>query len=117
MGTLSGYTRSNFFAGGIAARYHTSSAVVSSVAAQSTCIQGGFVRQICCFIGLIGLFCFPLTAEGADVAPPPTAAEVAKTGELDLTFTRRSPLSTRKEIARRLTLPEAELGDDYDLAT
>lgn len=38
-----------------------------------------------------------------------------QTGELDLTFTERSPLSNPKEIARRLTMKEQDLAIDYDL--
>jgi hypothetical protein len=44
------------------------------------------------------------------------AAALIQTGELDLTFTQRSPLSSRKELATRLTMKEAEMGADYDLA-
>jgi hypothetical protein len=36
--------------------------------------------------------------------------------ECNLTFTQRSPLSNRHEIARRLSLDETDMGADYDLA-
>jgi hypothetical protein len=51
----------------------------------------------------------PITAP--DSAPPP------QTGDITLNFTQRSPLSSRKEIARRLALKESDLADDYDLTT
>jgi hypothetical protein len=47
---------------------------------------------------------------GADKAPP-------QTGELVLTFHQRSPLSSRKEVARRLSEKEYDAKDDYDLST
>ena len=46
-------------------------------------------------------------------ATQPSAA--AKTGKFDVTFTERSPQSRRPELARRLNLDEAGMGDDYDL--
>ena len=63
---------------------------------------------------LIGIL---ISTVAARAEGPATAPAEAKTGELDLTFTQRSPLSARKELARRLNLKEAELGADYDLAT
>jgi hypothetical protein len=50
-----------------------------------------------------------------DAAATQPAAQV-QTGEIDLTFTQRSPLSSRKEIARRLSMDESTMGDDYDLS-
>lgn len=47
----------------------------------------------------------------------PSNASAPKTGEITLKFTQRSPLSSRREIARRLGMKEAVLGPDYDLAT
>jgi hypothetical protein len=47
-------------------------------------------------------------------ATQPTAQ--LQTGDLDLTFTQRSPLSTPQEIARRLNVTPTSLGDDYDLS-
>jgi len=44
---------------------------------------------------------------GRSAATLPAAP--AKTGEFDLVFTQRSPLSTRKELAHRLNLKEAEM--------
>src|ERR1700689_4776524 len=52
----------------------------------------------------------------ADDAPATQPAVPVKTGEFDLTFTERSPLSTPKELARRLNLKPASLGADYDLS-
>jgi hypothetical protein len=48
--------------------------------------------------------------------PYRSTALAVKTGEVDLTFTQRSPLSTPKEIARRLNVREHDLGPDYDLS-
>jgi hypothetical protein len=39
-----------------------------------------------------------------------------KTGEIDLIFSERSPLSAPREVARRLSLKENEVSPDYDLA-
>jgi hypothetical protein len=44
------------------------------------------------------------------------APAAVKTGDFDVTFTERSPLSAMGEIARRLRLKDAEMGDDYDLS-
>lgn len=52
----------------------------------------------------------------ADDAPATRPAGQVKTGELDLTFTERNPLSAPKELARRLNLKEADMGADYDLS-
>jgi hypothetical protein len=65
---------------------------------------------------VFGVVVAMFAAQAEVPATAPTTAEI-KTGELDLTFTQRSPLSTRKELARRLNLKLSELGEDYDLAT
>ena len=52
-------------------------------------------------------------ADGAATTQP---APAVKTGAITLTFTTRSPLSTPKELARRLNLKLTDLGPDYDLA-
>jgi hypothetical protein len=49
-------------------------------------------------------------------APSTQPAAPVKTGELDLTFTERSPISAPKEMARRLNLKDADLGEDYDIS-
>lgn len=60
-----------------------------------------------CLIALLSLTVVACTS----AAPP-------KTGEITLTFTQRSPLSSPKEIARRMSCPESQLdGGDYDLTT
>lgn len=51
----------------------------------------------------------------AGPASGPSSATPPQTGEITLTFSQRSPLSSRKDIARRLGAPEALLRDDYDL--
>lgn len=58
-----------------------------------------------------------LSLAAAAPATGPANASPPKTGEITLTFTQRSPLSSRKEIARRLGAKESELRDDYDLTT
>ncbi|HWE92405.1 MAG TPA: tetratricopeptide repeat protein [Tepidisphaeraceae bacterium] len=59
-----------------------------------------------------------LSLAAAAPATAPGNASPPQTGEITLTFTQRSPLSSRKEIARRLALPESKLpGGDYDLTT
>lgn len=63
-----------------------------------------------CFIALLSLAAAAPATGPANPSPP-------KTGEIALNFTQRSPLSSRKEIARRLGLKESVLGPDYDLST
>jgi hypothetical protein len=53
----------------------------------------------------------------ADAPPSTQPTTRIQTGELDLTFTQRSPLSTPKDLARRLNLMTYSLGDNYDLST
>jgi hypothetical protein len=66
---------------------------------------------------LLAIVCFELTGLVRADAPPSTQPTTPiQTGEVDLTFTQRSPLSTPKEIARRLKLTPASLGADYDLS-
>jgi hypothetical protein len=55
-----------------------------------------------------------ITPIRADTPPSSQPAPQVQTGEVDLTFTQRSPLSTPKEIARRL---KANPDKDYDLST
>jgi hypothetical protein len=52
----------------------------------------------------------------ADDVPATQPSGAPKTGEFDLTFTQRSPLSARSELAQRLNLKESAMGDDYDLS-
>lgn len=64
------------------------------------------------------LICAALLSLAA--AAPATAPDNAlppQTGELTLKFTQRSPLSSRAEVARRLSCKESDLHDDYDLTT
>jgi hypothetical protein len=49
-------------------------------------------------------------------ADSPPATQPAQTGDLVLTFTERAPQSTPKEIARRLSLKDADIAPDYDLS-
>ena len=58
-----------------------------------------------------------LLLAAAAPATAPAGASAAQTGEITLNFTQRSPLSSRKELARRLSFQESRLGDDYDLKT
>jgi hypothetical protein len=58
-----------------------------------------------------------LSLVAAGPATAPSDASPPRTGDIVLNFTQRSPLSSRKEMARRLTCKESELGDDYDLTT
>jgi len=48
----------------------------------------------------------------ADPAAPPQLAP----GASDITFTERSPLSSKAELAKRLNLKLSDMGDDYDLS-
>jgi len=66
-------------------------------------------------LAIIACFAIPKPIR-ADAAPSTQPAAQIKTGEIDLTFTQRSPLSTQKEIARRLKATPASLGEDYDLS-
>lgn len=65
------------------------------------------------WVGLCLLAAVPVAA----VAAAPGDAAAPQTGEVTLKFTRRSPLSSRKELARRISCKESELGDDYDITT
>jgi hypothetical protein len=65
----------------------------------------------------IGLACLgPLHPADADSTPSTQPTGVAATGDLDLTFTDRSPLSKPAELARRLNLKPADVAVDYDLS-
>ena len=46
-----------------------------------------------------------------------SSASFAQIGDVDLTFTERSPLSTKAELGRRLSIKQSEMGNDYDLPT
>ena len=72
------------------------------------------VRKGCSHWLAAMVFAVVLAAHHVQAALPETAPSAAR-GEIDLTFTQRSPISTRKELARRLNFKESELGDDYDL--
>jgi hypothetical protein len=52
----------------------------------------------------------------ADEVTATQPAVQVKTGTFDLTFKNRSPLSTPKELARRLSLKPADVATDYDLS-
>jgi hypothetical protein len=67
------------------------------------------VIAACVFVPVAG---FSQTQDALATQP---AAQL-QTGELDLTFTQRSPLSTPQEIARRLNVTPTSLGDNYDLS-
>jgi hypothetical protein len=56
------------------------------------------------------------TSVRADDAPTTQPAVRVETGELDFTFTQRSPLSAPKELGRRLNLKKADTRADYDLS-
>ncbi len=62
------------------------------------------------------LFFLALISSARALADTPTTAP-AKTGDLDLTFTERSPLSDPKDLARRLNLKPADVANDYDLSS
>jgi hypothetical protein len=62
-------------------------------------------------LGVI-ILCLRAFADAPASAP---TTEPTKTGEFDITFTERSPLSAPREIARRMNLREHDLGADYDL--
>ena len=51
-----------------------------------------------------------------DTSPATQPAGGPKTGDFDIVFTQRSPLSARAELAQRLNLKESDMGDDYDLS-
>src|SRR5579872_3339224 len=53
---------------------------------------------------------------GADAPPATQPAASVQTGEVNLTFTERSPLSKTEELARRLYLKPADVKEDYDLS-
>ena len=74
--------------------------------------------KITALAGLVGcLVCYLLLPFVRADAPATTqsAAGVA-TGEIDLTFTDRSPLSKPEELERRLVLKTADVSPDYDLS-
>ncbi len=52
--------------------------------------------------------------QGADV-PSTQPGGAARTGDFDLSFTQRSPLSSREELSKRFNFQLADMGDDYDL--
>jgi hypothetical protein len=58
------------------------------------------------------------TASAGAPTTGPASAPPPQTGDIKLTFSQRSPLSSPKEIARRISLKESDLaGGDYDLTT
>jgi hypothetical protein len=76
------------------------------------CPMNRHVGIFCCVIACI--VCeFAVTNVRAD--EPATTQSVA-TGDIDLTFTERSPLSKPEELARRMNLKESEVSPDYDLS-
>lgn len=58
-----------------------------------------------------------LSLVAAAPASGPANASPPQTGEITLKFTQRSPLSSQKEIARRLVVKESDLREDYDLSS
>lgn len=66
-------------------------------------------------VAFVAWFASP-RATWADSAAATQPTSPVKTGEVELTFTERSPLSTQKEVARRLNLKPAELQGDYILS-
>ena len=61
-------------------------------------------------MALVAIGGIPCLGQNDPATQPPA------TGELDLTFTQRSPLSDPKELARRLHLKPADVKEDYDLS-
>ena len=72
-------------------------------------------RLILWLVAGFAVFSQQMQCRASDASTTQPAVQ-AKTGALDLTFTERSPLSTPKELARRLNLKESELDPDYDLS-
>jgi hypothetical protein len=66
------------------------------------------------FPGLRSFCILTLLSTPAFAADAPAAA---KTGDVDLTFTARSPQSDPKDLAKRLSLKAAEMAEDYDLSS
>jgi hypothetical protein len=48
--------------------------------------------------------------------PAPAPLRMVPSNEYNLTFNQRSPLSTKAELARRLSVDPDAMGDDYDLS-
>lgn len=65
------------------------------------------------FLALALLAC---PAAQADDQPATTQPAPYKTGDFDITFTQRSPLSAYPELVKRLNLPPDKAGKDYDLS-
>jgi hypothetical protein len=72
-------------------------------------------RRILVAVCAIVFATYWITPGSARADEPATTQSVA-TGDLDLTFTERSPLSKPQELARRMNLKESEVSPDYDLS-
>jgi hypothetical protein len=65
----------------------------------------------------LGLACSsPLRPAHADPSPSTQPTGTAPTGDLNLIFTDRSPLSEPADLAKRLNLKPADIAADYDLS-
>jgi hypothetical protein len=65
-----------------------------------------------CFVAFVVCGISPINVR----ADEPTTQSSPPTGDIDLTFTVRSPLSKPEELARRMSLKESEVSPDYDLS-
>ncbi len=66
------------------------------------------------FVAAVAI-CWAGPCHGADV-PSTRPGGAARTGDFDLTFAQRSPLSSREELSKRFNFQLADMGDDYDLS-
>jgi hypothetical protein len=77
--------------------------------------EGGYVyRGIILGFVAAAAICWGAPCQGADV-PSTQPGGAARTGDFDLNFAQRSPLSSRQELASRFNFKLADMGDDYDL--
>lgn len=73
--------------------------------------------RVCSFVALLLLIVLSTARAQDDVGPAvPIADAKSKTGAFKVTLSERSPLSGLKDIAKRVGLKPAEVGEDYDLS-
>ena len=73
------------------------------------------MRLTILLLAALPVLCRAAGAAGGDAGAAAPSTQPA-TGELDLTFTQRSPLSSPKELTARLGLKPHEVDADYDLS-
>jgi hypothetical protein len=66
---------------------------------------------------LMILFALATATRAADEPAATQPSTPPRTGEFQIAFTQRSPLSDHRKLAARLSMRETAIGPDYDLAT